>query len=65
MSFALSLSVSGQAWAIKTVVEHQKVKFLTLRDEFRTRELELLARVRELEVARITDGIDQIEYDLS
>ena len=60
MSFALSLAVSGQAWAIKTIVEHRERQFLELREGFRTRENELLARITELESA-----VDmQYEFDL-
>lgn len=62
ISFALSLAVAGEAWAIKTVVEHKERRFLELREEFRLRELELLARVSDAE----SGGANlDIEYDLT
>lgn len=51
ISFALSLAIAGEAWAIKTIVEHREEKFLALRNEFRDREIELLG-----EMGRIQTG---------
>jgi hypothetical protein len=53
VAFALSLAVAGEAWAIKTIVEHQEEKFLELREEFRAREVDLLQRITELETSAI------------
>ena len=52
VAFALSLAISGEAWAIKMVVENNDRKFLKLREEFRTRESELLDRIADLEKNR-------------
>lgn len=62
-AFALSLAVAGEAWAIKTVVEHREQKFLKLREEFRAREVELLGRITELETAEVTDK--DFSFDLN
>jgi len=62
ISFALSLAVAGEAWAIKTVVEHQEQKFLSLRDEYREREIELLRKISELETSAADQGFT---FDLS
>lgn len=59
ISFALSLAVSGEAWAIKTIVEHREQKFLALREEFRQRELEILGKINQEELQT-----NRFEYDL-
>ena len=62
ISFALSLGVSGEAWAIKTIVEHQEEKFLALREEFRDREAQLLDKISTLETG--TCVTEDYEMDL-
>ena len=59
---ALSFAVSGEAWAIKTIVEHKEEKFLALRDESRARELELLEKIAVLEASALAN--DEFEFNL-
>ena len=42
---AASFAVSGEAWAIKTIVEHRERKFLALRNEFRQKEEDLRRQI--------------------
>jgi hypothetical protein len=44
-ALAVSFAVAGEAWAIKTVVEHREARFLALRDEYRAREQALRERI--------------------
>ena len=62
VSFALSLAVAGEAWAIKTIVEHREGKFLALREEFRAREIELLQKIVQQSSG---ENNKEFEFDLS
>jgi len=61
VSFAISLAVAGEAWAIKTIVEHREMKFLAMRSELREREIDLMKRLQECETGSQGDFI----FDLS
>jgi len=60
--FALSLAVAGEAWGIKCIVEHQEEKFLSLREEFRAKEAELLQKISELEQGK--EASNGFDFDL-
>ena len=63
ISFAFSLAVSGEAWAIKTVSEFNETKFVELESEYKQREIELWNKIHELETG--TTRNDEYEFDLT
>ena len=65
-AFALSLAVAGEAWGIKMIVENRDEKFLALRNEYRSREMELLSQIAALENSTgSTKSEVEFQYDLT
>lgn len=62
IAIAVSFAISGEAWAIQTVVEHNEQKFLDLRAEFREKEEELLQQLlmaQSIETGQEQEGSGQ------
>ncbi len=63
VAVASSFAIAGEAWAIKTIVEHREEKFLALRHEFAERENHLRAQIVRLARARPGESSRRVSFD--
>jgi hypothetical protein len=54
-SFAISLAVAGEAWAINVVFEYNRGKYFAAKNKWRRREADLLEKIRRLEAGEGAD----------